>query len=281
MKSKRWPIAAASVVACAGLLLSGCTGGGGTGPTPPTPSAGKLNADNALDAAGVAGVAIQRVQAAVARVVAAAFRNYLDQPAAGTYPCAVRGTLTLVRPDANTWRYSATDCDTGNITWRNGELQIDAGVPNVGLRFSFKDLNYAVNNQPAAPAQALNGRFDNNIPVATDLGRRSTAELSFAGNARTDRYAEVYIANKASDPSFLQYGFKLQSPRFAHELSAVFDDTSKVLTLQADDASVLVIVPLGAGGARLELRTSATTVPTSTRIVSAAELDSAMQRARQ
>lgn len=281
MKSKQWPILAASVIACAGLMLTGCTGGGGGEPVPPAPPMGKLNADNALDASGVASLALMRVQADAAGLIGAALSNYIEQPAADSYPCAQGGRLTLSRPSTTTWRYTVDNCNTGGWVLRSGELQIDAGVPDVGLRFSFKDLNYVNGSEPARPMQAVSGRLDSNIPVTADLGRRSAGDMSFTSNARTDEYLEVYIANKTSDPNFLQYGFKVRSPRFAHEFRVVYDDTSKTVTLQADDGSVLSVVALGASGARLELRTSTSTAPTWTRVVTAAELQSAMSRALQ
>lgn len=281
MKIKTWPYRAASVIASLGFLLSACGGSSGSSPEQAVPTATKLNAENAMDAAGVGWLALQRTQSDVARVFGAALTQYMQQPPAGAYPCPKGGQLTLSRPSATAWHYTAGNCDTGELLLRSGALQIDADVPDVGLRVTFKDLSYGFTARPAAAPQLVNGRYDVNINVTTDLGRRSVGELGFTSNARTDQYPEVYIASKASDPGFLQYGVKIKSPRFAHELTLLLDEASKTLTLQADDGSVLALVEQASGEAKLELRTAAGAAPSVTRNVSVAEREGAIARALQ
>lgn len=281
MNIKTWPRTATSMATLA-VLLSACGGGGDAPPpAPPTPTATKLNSDNAMDAAGVASLALQRAQVEVTQVIGATLSHHLQQTPVGVHACAAGGQVVVARPTADVTRVLVDMCDTGAVLLRSGEVQIDTGVADVGFRFGFKDLSYADSGKPAMAAQLLNGRFDSNIKATTDLARRSAGELSVASNGRTDQYPEVYIANKASDDRFLQYGVKLRSPRFAHELNVVLDSASKTATLQADDGSVLSLVIQPSGGAMLELRPAAGAAVSFSRAVSRAELDGAVDRARQ
>lgn len=270
--------AAALSIAAMCLGLTACGGGGdGDGPAP---NVTKLSADNAMDAIGVAGVALQRSQVDVAQLLGAVLGNYTQQPPAGVYACAKGGTITLARPDALVWRYSADNCDTGDLLLRSGELKLDASLPaGQGLQLALKDLTYGVTGKASLASQAVNGVYNLLIEVTTDLGKRSSGSLAFTTNGRTDQYAAVYIANKTSDSKFLQYGVTLTSPRFAHPLSLVLDDASQTLTVQADDGSMLSFVQQPGGGGRLEVRSSAGAAPLLSRLVTAAELDDAMARA--
>lgn len=261
------------------LALSACGGGGSVEPTPPAPPATRLNSDNAVDAAGVAGLALQRTQTDVAQLLGTVLGNYMQQTPAGSFPCSKGGSLTLSRPGPMLWNYSAENCDTGAVVLRTGTLQLDAGLPDgQGLRLDFKDLGYGASARPAEAAQLINGRFGFLINVNEDLGKRSAGSLEFTSNGRTDQYAEVYIANKTSDSNFLQYGVKLRSPRFPHELMLVLDQPSRTVTVRAEDGSVLTLVEQP-GGAKLEVRAAAGGAPLLSRVLTTAELEAAMARA--
>lgn len=277
-KIKRRGIACISAGLC--LALSACGGGGSDNPPPPPPAT-QLNADNLLDATGVSALALHRVQGDLPLALSAVLGPYLQQAPAGEHACSKSGSLTLDRPSALVWNFGAKNCDIGGLLLRSGQLQLDATqVETQGLKLLLKDLAYADSNAPGALAQTANGAFNFLIPVASDLGKRSTGNLSFGSNGRSDQYSEFYIASKTSDSKFVQYGLKLKSPRFSHELTLVLDDASKSLTIQADDGSVLTVTEQG-GGARLELRRAAGEAPSVSRVLSRAELEGAVSRAMQ
>ena len=279
MTNKTRRVAATGAIASLCIALSAC--GGGDNPTPPVPPTTKLNAENLLDASGVAALAMRRAQGEVPQALGAVLGHYMQQASGGDYPCSKGGNLTLEKPSALVWNFTARNCDTGNLLLRSGQLQLDAGqVETQGIRLGFKDLLYAASNAPGALSQTANGSFNFLIPVAGDLGKRSTGNLSFASNGRGDQYSELYIANKTSDSKFVQYGLRLKSPRFAHELVLLLDDASETLSIQADDGSVLTVVDQN-GNAKVELRASAGGTPLVSRVISTAELEAAVARAMQ
>ncbi|MBT9501761.1 MAG: hypothetical protein IV092_10985 [Burkholderiaceae bacterium] len=262
------------------LGLTAC-GGGGDAPLPPAPRPSLLNADNMLDAVGVATLTHRRAHGDATQLLSAVFNNYVQQTPAGTYACAVSGTLTLTRPEPLQWHYTAQSCDTGALLITSGQLQIDATLPQgQGLKFQLADVLYRGSASSAAALQTVTGSLTVLINVADDLGKRSTGSMSFTSNGRADSYSDIFIANKTSDVGFVQYGASLKTPRFAHALKTLFDERSKALTLEAEDGSSVTATNLGSS-TRLELRASAGAVPTLTTTVSDSELDAAVNRALQ
>ncbi|MBT9456181.1 MAG: hypothetical protein IV097_06130 [Burkholderiaceae bacterium] len=268
---------------CAALCLSvtACGGGSDDKPLPPVPRPMMLTADNMLDAVGVAALAHERAHGDASQLLGAVFNNYVELTPAGTYPCAVSGTLTLTRPDPLRWHYAAQNCDTGAVLIKSGQLQLDATQPaGQGLKLQFTDTLYRASATPAAAPQTVTGSLTVLINVADDLGKRSTGSMTFTSNGRADIYTDIFIANKTSDAGFVQYGASLKTPRFAYELKTLFDQRSLALTLEAEDGSSITATDLGSS-IRLELRASPGTEPTLSKTVSQSELDAARSRALQ
>lgn len=280
MKSKAWPHTATGTIATLCLALSACGGGPDPEPPPPPPAPTKLNADNLLDATGVALLALQRTQEDTSHLVGTAYNFYLQQLAPGKLPCSNAGSLTLSRPSPEISNYSANDCDTGTIKLQSGQFQLDASAPSgQGLKLVLNDITYFMPSPGPVTLQTVKGSYTFLITAHTsDLQKSSLGDMSVTANGRADSYSDIYIATKKSDSKFLQYGVKIKSPRFAHELTAVLDGTAKTVTVQADDGSGITISEV-AGGAKLELRKAATDAPLLSKSLSNAELEAALARA--
>lgn len=262
------------------LGLSAC--GGGTGVTlelTPDREVKKLNIDNMVRAVAVAQMADQHSQVDVGQVLRPLLLDlYKTQNVAGRYPCLQGGTVTLERSGATLWRYTADNCNQGNVQVTSGSWEVDTSLAaTAGVRYRLNKLLLA-KFYSETPEISVTADLSFDIPSGSSFNAGGSLNFAYLGSQRD--YGDLRFAGRKADGYlYNERSLSIKSTPAIGLPLKMSVSADGALTVSADDGSQ-VVARLEGGVYALGLRNSASGSVLVAKALSEAEMRAERIKAR-